>query len=233
MADTRQIRSLEANDTLVRLLEANGTKFLKDLDKDQITKRFGHNLPHWTFDGAAYHVRFRLFDSIPIRIQRELMDEKVKLLNHIHSPGNGFTLSEKRRLILLFTEKVDRILDQGYGDCRLAEKPISDLVSGALKFFEGERYILYSWCVMPNHVHAVVQPLTKFGLPQILHSWKSYTANQANKILHRTGSFWQREYYDHMLRDIGAFIGCVNYVYENPDKAGLSDWEWRFRIDSH
>src|SRR5262249_5650451 len=84
---------------------------------------------------------------------------------------------------------------------------------------------------MPNHVHVVVQPLPGFELEKIVHSWKSFTANRANKILNRQGSFWQVEYYDHMVRDEGDLDHAVNYAWSNPENAGLSDWRWRWKID--
>jgi hypothetical protein len=67
-------------------------------------------------------------------------------------------------------------------------------------------------------------------LASILHSWKSYTANEANKILHCEGEFWQREYHDHLIRDDEDFDWCIAYTVQNPVKAGLcerwEDWPW-------
>jgi REP element-mobilizing transposase RayT len=74
-------------------------------------------------------------------------------------------------------------------------------VADALRHFDGERYRLVAWCVMPNHVHAVVQPAAGHVLEEIVHSWKSFTAHQANKLLGRTGPFWMAEAYDHLVRD--------------------------------
>jgi hypothetical protein len=80
---------------------------------------------------------------------------------------------------------------------------------------------------MPNHVHVIVQPLPGFELSQILHTWKSRTAKEANKLLGRTGEFWQPEYYDHLVRDEKDFAHCVEYAYSNPENAGMSAWKWR------
>jgi putative DNA methylase len=101
---------------------------------------------------------------------------------------------------------------------------------------------------MPNHVHAVFQPILPDGqrleldapepvgeredsvspLSIIMHSLKSYTAHEANKLLTRTGSFWQRESYDHWIRDEDELERIVLYVQANPIKAGLvsrpQDW---------
>jgi REP element-mobilizing transposase RayT len=103
---------------------------------------------------------------------------------------------------------------------------IATLVAAALKLFDGERYHLSAWCVMPNHVHVVLRPFVSWKLPAILHSWKSFTAKRANELLGRSGTFWQREYYDHLVRNSKEYIRVVNYVTENPIRAGLKDWEW-------
>ena len=79
---------------------------------------------------------------------------------------------------------------------------------------------------MPNHVHVVIKAYSNYDLETILHSWKSFTSTAANKILERKGVFWQREYYDHLIRNEKDFIRIVEYVLDNPLKAGLKDWQW-------
>jgi len=103
---------------------------------------------------------------------------------------------------------------------------VAQTVLDALKHFDGQRYDLLAWCIMPNHVHVVVCPLGTHNLPEILHSWKSFTAKRANKLLQRQGQFWQEEYYDHLIRDEEDFNRSIQYVLDNPSKAGLADWRW-------
>ena len=79
---------------------------------------------------------------------------------------------------------------------------------------------------MPNHVHVVVRLLPGNKLADVVHSWKSFTAKRANELLGRSGSFWQREYYDHLIRDEQELERAMRYVSENPVKAGLRDWKW-------
>ena len=79
---------------------------------------------------------------------------------------------------------------------------------------------------MPNHVHVVVRPLDPWRLGGIIHSWKSFTATRANRLLHRSGPFWQREYFDRIIRDEEDLSATVKYVVENPAKAKLKDWNW-------
>lgn len=83
---------------------------------------------------------------------------------------------------------------------------------------------------MPNHVHAVIEPAEGYPLGTIIHSWKSFTANKVNKILGRTGAFWHDDYFDRFMRDEGHLMRTIDYVEQNPVKAGLVDraenWPW-------
>ena len=89
---------------------------------------------------------------------------------------------------------------------------------------DGEQYDLLAWCVMPNHVHAVISSWTP--LERIVHSWKSYTAHVANGVLGLQGRFWAREYFDHIIRTEEELERTVVYVLDNPGKAGLNGWRW-------
>ena len=64
------------------------------------------------------------------------------------------------------------------------------------------------------------------ALPDLLHSWKSFTAKAANRLLKRAGEFWQQEYYDHLIRDAGDYAHAMRYLLENPAAVGLRDWPW-------
>ncbi len=75
---------------------------------------------------------------------------------------------------------------------------------------------------MPNHVHALVRPLAEHKISDILHSWKSYTANEINKRENRTGQLWMRESYDHIVRNERALKNMRRYINQNPAKAGIT-----------
>jgi len=197
---------------------------------DIIDKRKGPYLPHWTLENGTYHVRFSLADSLPEQVRHDLLSERELILAKTKKVDGSLTKFEKRRLILLYMDKVEQSLDTGLGECWLKRPQIGVLIANALKFFEVQRYCLYAWSVMPNHVHAIVQPGKGFELSQILHSWKSYTAKEANKILGRNGEFWQSEYFDHLIRNEDDLVRKIEYVWKNPDKAGLKDWKWRWKI---
>jgi REP element-mobilizing transposase RayT len=202
--------------------------FLKDAGPDTVEAKQGRYLPHLAMTGRIYHVRFSLIDAMPCEARERILKEKEEILTLVNRPGTGLTVIEKRKLLKAYAETVEATFDAGHGSCRLKQETIGGLVAGALRFFEGKKYVMYAWCIMPNHVHAVVQPIEGFSLSSILHSWKSYTANKANKLLGRSGTFWQRECLDRLMRSEEDLNATVSYVYSNPDKAGLVDWGWRW-----
>jgi REP element-mobilizing transposase RayT len=187
------------------------------------TVRQGAYLPHWTLDGADYHVVFRLVDSLPAAVVEDYRRERAALLAKKGDPANPVAHDQLQEL---FRTRLEQLLDTGRGACWLARTEIAGLIAGALRHFSGTRYKLHAWCVMPNHVHVVVQPLGSHKLPDILHSWKSYTATAANRQLKRRGEFWQKESYDHLIRDADELDLTVRYVQANPAGAGLRNWPW-------
>src|SRR5205085_3062108 len=127
---------------------------------------------------------------------------------------------------------LDQYLDAGHGECLLRKREIASLVAETLNKFDGTHYTLFAWIIMPNHVHLVLQPNSRHELPQILHSIKSWTSKAANKLLKRSGPFWQSEYYDHLVRDENDLRHQVEYAWSNAERAGIEQWEWRCKSDS-
>ena len=83
---------------------------------------------------------------------------------------------------------------------------------------------------MPNHVHVLVKTMPDISISDIMHSWRSFTAHEANMVLGRTGQFWMEEYFDRYIRDAEHFDSTVRYIRNNPVKAGLvsepEQWPW-------
>ena len=127
-------------------------------------------------------------------------------------------------------ERIERYAGQGHGACRLRDERIAGQVEDALLHFDGVRYRLLSWVIMPNHVHALIETTPGFPLEAVVHSWKSFTAKQVNKILGRSGQVWEEDYFDRYIRDENHLSTVVDYIEQNPVKAGLvdtaSDWRW-------
>ena len=191
-----------------------------------ISKRRGAYLPHWTADNAWYAVTVRLWDSLPQNVLNSLVLERTNIIRTANQMNRPLSKYETERLDYLYSEKVESYLDAGYGSCFMNDNRVARIVATAFSFFDLERYQIAAWCVMPNHAHVVFQPFQPFELSDILHSWKSFSAKEANKILKRSGDFWQSEYYDHLIRDQEDYAHSVNYGLGNPLKAGLKNWQW-------
>ena len=86
---------------------------------------------------------------------------------------------------------------------------------------------------MPNHVHVLFHPLGENKLESILQTWKRFTAREINKLLENTGSLWQREYWDRLIRSEKQFAWTRNYISKNPEKLLPGSFElWRRDLQS-
>jgi REP-associated tyrosine transposase len=173
-------------------------------------------LPHWDHPGMIQSLNFRLAGSLPASVMERW---KIELARE-----------PKSEAAAAIHWRAEKYLDAGHGECWLRRTDIARLTENALLYFDGQRYRLLSWCVMPNHVHVMIETRGGFPLPEILHSWKSFTGNRANQLLQRRGEFWQREYLDRYIRNAEHYAQAVAYIEENPVKAGLArvktDWPW-------
>jgi type I restriction enzyme R subunit len=181
-------------------------------------------LPHWEKDAGLYFVTFRLADSLPQSVWERLERERQRI--EALSSSGKLTKAEQRELQRSQHRKFETSLDAGHGSCVLRNEAVASVVAKALEFWEGKRYRLLCWCVMPNHVHVVLRLLPGQELAAVLHSWKSFSAKQINKTIGRTGTVWQREYYDHLIRDGKELDKTIAYVLNNPTRAKLRNWKW-------
>ncbi|NOT49416.1 MAG: transposase [Acidobacteria bacterium] len=171
-------------------------------------------LPHFNVERSTQFVTFRLADSMP---QNLLKKWKIELetgqINNVD-----------------FRKRIEHYLDQGYGSCSLCEKRIATKIKETLLKWDSVRYRLIAWVIMPNHVHILIELLEEHELSEIMHSIKSYTAHEANKILQRKGQFWSIESFDRYIRDARHYVNTIRYIENNPVKAGLcgepDQWEF-------
>lgn len=188
-----------------------------NLKKDHVAVRKRH-LPHWELAGCAYFVTFRCNDSLSVEEQ-----DKIRAMQERLGALVGAEARAARRKFFQFLE---RRLDLGRGRCLLAQPQLAALVAGALAHFDRDRYDLGAWCIMPNHVHAIVAPNEDRSLAVILQSWKSYTAKAINRAIGGSGPFWQEESFDHLIRSPRDHERFERYVRDNPRRAGLANWAW-------
>ena len=176
------------------------------------------DLPHWEQGSVWYFVTFRLADSLPQSVVEELKAERDHW-KQTHDLDN-LSPAELAEYHRLFSDRYETLLNAGSGSCVLRDPAIAKIMDDALHHFEGQRYDLDEYVIMPNHVHVLVKPRPGFRLADIMHSWKSFTANQINKRLGKTGQFWQHESYDHIVRHERAMDAIRRYIRENPVAAG-------------
>jgi REP element-mobilizing transposase RayT len=194
-------------------------------DREEVGVRH-RSLPHWERPGSVYSVTFRLGDSLPLHVVKPYADEKKRLLGRLSKADPEEVSALQIQLIELFNDRIDKYLDAGQGACWMNRPDVAEVVTNALSFFNEKRYDLIAWCVMPNHAHVVFKTAGEWALDKILHSWKSYSSLKANEILGRSGVFWQREYYDHIVRGSADLDRCIGYVMNNPSAARLVNWPW-------
>ena len=130
-------------------------------------------LPHLDQPGLVQSITFRLYDSVPAHVVESWRNE-LQCTSSL--PATDPRMVELRKRIAEFE-------DAGHGACYLRDERIARLVQDALLQFDGERYRLIEWVIMPNHVHVLIEMLPGHRLSDVVHSWKSFTAKEANRIL--------------------------------------------------
>lgn len=172
------------------------------------------NLPHWRQEGKLYFVTWRLAESIPEEKRQAISREREAFIRAHGDPAMTQMSPElKRRYHQLFSERVQRWLDAGHGSCLLRKPVAVQVVCAALHHFDGVRYVLGSFAVAGNHVHVLVAPMPGIRLSSVLHSWKSYTAKVINKAVGRSGTLWQDESYDHLVRSAASLHRIEEYIH--------------------
>lgn len=176
-------------------------------------------LPHIETRSLQF-ITYRLFDSLP----QDVIDTCKMFTQNWEK--TGYKDPRAKNMMRL----IDSYEDASYGSCYLRNPQVAAIVKENLLFHDGKRYNLHHWCIMPNHVHILLEVLGDNSLSDILHSWRSYTAKRANELLGRSGQFWMHEYFDRYIRDQRHYESTVEYILHNPVKAGLvatsSDWPW-------
>ena len=181
---------------------------------------YSGSAPHWEVPAAYQFITFRLADSLPQSLLRQLLREA-------HSMPAVQQDRFRRR-------SIEGWLDAGLGCCALAHCQMAGVVRDALLHHDGHRYRLIAWCIMPNHVHVLIEPL--YSLSRIVQTWKSMTTRWMLLHNERLGlgvpgrTLWMRDYWDRVIRDEQHFKTAVHYIHQNPVKAGLCTsaerWRW-------
>ena len=178
-------------------------------------------LPHLESPAATQHVTFHLADSLP-------QDTLLRLDADLKSLPAQRRDAERRK-------RIDAWIDSGHGSCILRDPAVAEMVQGSFLAFDAQRYQLFAWVIMPNHVHLLFRPQENWTVAKIVASWKKFTARQICDLRRDRaqipgGLVWHREYWDRYIRNRSHFEKTVEYIHMNPVKAGLVDaphrWPW-------
>lgn len=193
------------------------------------------NLPHIQPKNAILFVTIRTSDPIPEKFMNSYYSylESLKLCEEAN-PSNKQRVHDNNKRAFAFMDNVFSLCE---GEISLTYpesvgKKISDILHG----MDDTAFRLYAYTIMPNHIHILFKPLERDGVPigiaEIMQRIKGLTSREVNVILKRSGALWYREYYDHWVRNSNELVNIVEYIRQNPVKAGLvqrpEDWQWTY-----
>ena len=192
-------------------------------------RHYARHLPHQVPAGFPIFLTWNLKGAMPRAVIEELIRERKRLEDQAPRPGEAAAQRRIRESKMIFA-RADRFLDQAIeGPMHLKDPRAAKIVGDSILFGAGERYDLFAWCVMSNHVHVLLTPC--WELKKVTQGIKGFTANQVNRIQDARGrGFWQDESYDHWSRDEEEMFRIIHYIENNPVAAGLcrrpEDWPW-------
>jgi REP element-mobilizing transposase RayT len=172
-----------------------------------------NNLPHWQQEGACYFITFRLGDSLPEEILAPWRELRAAWLDLHPRPWDEATQMEYHKR---FSHEIDKGLDEGHGSCLLRVPDNATIVADAFRHFDRDRYLLHPWVVMPNHVHLLVSLAAHCTLEKQISSWKRIAARAIHSRNGGSGTFWQKDYFDRLIRDHEHFMKVARYIERNP-----------------
>jgi len=198
-------------------------------------RQYERHLPHQVPQGFPIFLTWNLKGALPREMIEHLRRERERLERQPRRIGESDADREVRHHKLIFA-MADRFLDQSAtGPLHLKDPRAAKVVEDSILFGVRERYALFAWCVMANHVHVLLTPY--WELKDVTQGIKGFTAHEINALQDARGRvFWQDESYDHWARDEEEVMRIIEYIESNPVAAGLcerpEDWPWssaRFR----
>ena len=182
------------------------------------TTRFRRGkLPHWEVENGRYFITVRLADSLP--------REAVVRLQEIHRSLEAIEAGSDQFLALQRTyfRMMEKFLDAGVGACWLQHETIAAQIVCELLSLRNCDVDVVHYTIMPNHWHALISPAATCMQPLsvILKRIKGRTAKYIRRVVGGTGAVWQREWFDRWIRNDVEWARTVDYIQQNPVKAGL------------
>lgn len=192
------------------------------LDKSsRIEITTGGDLPHWHQAGVIQFVTFRLKDSLPQEVIKDLSEEYFK---------GDISNNNDKRAKLLIASLEEKLLNSGYGKCVLRNSEIREILRNVLHHDDGKKYDLIAYVIMPNHVHLLYIPFEK-SAEKFAGEIKRISSRMINRYLHVGGNLWQSESFDRIVRSKQELMDYIEYIRQNP--ANIKSGEFDLYISPH
>jgi putative transposase len=204
-------------------------------DRDAEIQIVDRRLPHWSQAGAICFITWRTHDSMPESVLQKWHEDRSRWLrqngvdpaapnwrNRVAQLGPAL----EHEFRSTFWNRWQDALDDGHGTCVLRRPELANIIANSMRHFDGERYFMMDFVVMPNHVHLLASFPDEAAMLVQCESWKHYTAARINRQINRKGRFWQQDSFDHLIRSEVQFKYVREYIALNPQKAGLKPGEF-------
>ena len=190
-------------------------------------------MSHWELSGGIYHVALHLADSIPADQLAAWCEKRAELALIRQRERREWTVAEVEEMKRAFQRHMETYLSVGYGACLLRHPQAADVVRETLLHGQGTSYGIHLWCVMPNHLHVIVKPYSDVSITKVVADWKSVSAHRLMKLglPEARTPVWMRDHYSRIIRTPEEYRRQVDYVWRNPESAGLSEGFARERYD--
>ncbi len=172
-----------------------------------------NRLPHWEQPERTYFITFRAADSLPRGLVAELQIRLDAWMAHHPKPWSEETAAEYWEH---FGGCIEKWLDESHGECVFRRPECAGIMRDVLAASVETLCALHSWVVMPNHIHALFSLNRAATLPELTKKWKGASSREINRDLGRTGTFWQKDYFDRLVRTSEHFWRCARYIRKNP-----------------
>lgn len=169
---------------------------------------------------AIYFLTIHLRDAIDEEVRGEWISENDRLQSM--EAGGSINVEERRNFNRMLEQWFDRFLNAGAGSSLFLNDSQAREADAVLQQFNTARYRLHAWTVMPNHIHAVIQPAEGFRLADIVSTWRDSISSRIGQPV----TIFETEFFGRQLKSKEEYDRYVNEVQADAEKAGLSGWPW-------
>jgi len=193
------------------------------LDPDKPLRIYVRKLPHWRQQGATYFVTFHLEDALPAGKLNELKAYRREWEHKNPPPRDAATWTQYAQEAF---GRAERLLDAGHGKCWFAKPEYSAELHRSILHFHEKRYEIGCLAILGNHCHLIMRPYENYDLEDEVGAIKSVTSHFVNRREKLTGELWFAEFYDRIIRDAEHLWRVVQYIGDNPRRAGIAREKW-------